>query len=116
MFDPIYEWIKSSLTNIQTAINAAVAAITGVLDSLNPWHFIPIWAAWLAGWLPLPYHGTDTIAGGMLEGARLAVKYIGFLDYVINLPALLIVVGIMLLTETALLLLRLWRVVRSLVT
>lgn len=116
MFDPIYEWLRSTLANIQTAINAALEAAGRAIDLLNPFTFIPFLTTWLLSWLPMPFAFTDIVSDGMVAAADRASTYIGFFDYFVHMPVLVGVVGVMLVCETVMLAVRTWRFVRSFIT
>lgn len=93
--------------------------LTGWLDAirlaLDPVNGVVLAAAWVASNLPDPW--IDPVVASQVGTAVNAVAgYVSLLDYFINLPFLMVVLGVMLAVESGLLFVRAWRLIRSFLT
>ncbi len=98
------------------AIFAKLDELAALLAQLNPRVIMIEQAAQLIGQLPLPSGGNASNPGVALAALATVAVYLGYLDFFVNVPALLASVGLMLSIEISLLALRGWRIFRSLVT
>lgn len=104
------------MSNFQQFVDWLTAWLKGIRDMLDPVMAINAAAEWIAASLPAPSPGMAEVAGQVSSGIAVIAQYIGFLDYVVNLPFLFVVLGVMLAVESGLLVVRAWRLVRSFLT
>lgn len=104
------------LSPLQGIIDFLSKQFDALLAALNPLLVIISLAEYFASFLPLPDERMAVIAADALAAIDSVVRFIGLADYVINLPVLLVVVGIILVFETGLQVIRAWRLVRSFIT
>jgi hypothetical protein len=104
------------LSPLQGIIDFLVEQFDLLKAALNPLLVIISMAEYIASFLPLPDERMVGIVADALAAVDSIVRFIGLADYVINLPVLLVVVGIILTIETGLQLFRAWRMLRSFIT
>lgn len=90
--------------------------VQAVLDALNVLKLVISIAEFVAGYLPAPDPRLEGLMVDMVAAVVTVTKYIRLFDYFVNMPVLLVVLGIILAVETVLLVLRSWRVIRSFIT
>lgn len=100
----------------QNVINWLSERLDAILAALNPINAIMAIAGYFASLLPEPDPRLLEIVNSAVSALDTVVKYISLADYVINLPVLLTVVGIILVAEAAFNIYRSWRIIRSAVT
>lgn len=100
-----WDWLGQRFDGIERALNA-----------LNPEYFVVFALEKLGATLPYSEHAIKYALDDMRAFLVYFYNYIGMLDYFIHLPNFFVVLYIIMSGEAMLLLLRGWRVVRSLVT
>lgn len=102
------------LTDMVNAVLAWFATqFHAVLDSLNPVLLVNSVAASVAAQLPAPSAGLADAISTATVALSAFLDYISFIDYFVDLPLLVSLVAIILTIESALALVRVWRLVRS---
>lgn len=100
-FQPLIDWLSQQFDRL--------------INQLNPINIVMALAGYFASFLPDPDPRVTQIVNDAVSALGTFVKYIGLADYLLNLPVMLIVIGIILAAETLIGLIRAWRLIRSFV-
>lgn len=84
--------------------------------AINPITLITSLAAYVASFLPEPDPQLQVVVDQAIAALETVVTFISLFDYIINLPVLLTVIGIIFVAEAAFNIFRMWRMIRSFVT
>lgn len=85
-------------------------------DALNPMKLVTAAAMQVAGWLPERNRDIEAYTDMAVEAVSTVTPYIALLDYWVNMGVFFGCISVMLATETALLVFRIWRTARSALT
>lgn len=116
MSDPFSQWIGSLIENLQRALDAALAWLQSIAQGLDPLFFVPAMTSFVVSFLPLPDPRMEVLLTQLDGVFQASLPYIRPIDYFLNLPVLLIVIGVFFSVETLVLAIRAWRLVRSFIT
>lgn len=103
-------------SSMQGIIDWLSARWDDLLASLNPINLIVSIADYVASLLPAPDPRLTDVVNQAVAVLDTFVRFVGLADYVINLPIYLLVIGIIVVAETAFNVVRAWRILRSFVT
>lgn len=101
---------------VQVLIDWLGSAIESLKIDLNPFTLINAIAEYVASLLPAPDPQLQVILDQAVTAVGLVSYFISLMDFVINLPVWLAVIGIILTIETALNVTRAWKFLRAFIT
>lgn len=101
---------------MQGVIDWLAARLDEIIAALNPVNAMIAMAQYFASFLPTPDPRLLAIVNDAVAALDTVVRFISLFDYIINLPVLLTVIGIILLAETSIGVFRAWRIIRSTLT
>lgn len=105
----MYEWLQSFVQWLGDRFDGLERVFSGeVLWSYVLTELVPQ--------LPESDHGLQELTDQAVYGISVLGRWISLADYFYNLPVLLATLGVIALVESGLLVVRLWRLVRSFIT
>lgn len=108
LYNTLIEWLDSALGSV-------INALYSILDALNPINVVQGAIIWIEPLLP-PAVDIRSVTGPFISALEYLQVYLQALDYFVNMPMFMFVISIILGIESGLLVVRLWRFLRSFIT
>lgn len=115
----VFDYINQLYNDFRLWLDAVVSDIMivlySLLDSFNPVNLVASALIWIVPLLPDPVN-IESVTGPFFSGISSLAVYFQILDYFVNMPMFGFILAVILLVESGLLVVRMWRFIRSFIT